>query len=84
MNDMLISGSGCCGRYFSVITDAPCEHDTSFAGERCFYRIDESYGLCVGFCPASVVSDDGFDRDACKGRCNSNLPLVSTTSSKSV
>ena len=32
MNQMLITESGCCGRFFSVITDVPCEHDAYFDG----------------------------------------------------
>lgn len=76
MNNMLISAAGCCGRYFSVVCDVPCEHDAPCTRETCLHRLDGSCGLCMDACPVSVLSDDGFDRLGCEGRCNSNQPLV--------
>lgn len=76
MNQMLISESGCCGRYFSVITSVPCRHDSPVTDERCLHRIDGGCGMCMRVCPASAISDEGFDREACRSRCNSNMPLV--------
>lgn len=76
MNNMLITSAGCCGRYFSVICDIPCDHDFPCTREACLHRMDGSCGMCMDVCPVSALSDDGFDRSACEGRCNSNLPLV--------
>lgn len=72
MNNMLITWSGCCGRFFSVITDVPCDHDPYFSGERCLYRIDGSCGLCMDVCPAQALGPDGFERVACADRCTEN------------
>ncbi len=79
MNNMLITESGCCGRYFSVITDVPCDHDAPFVGERCLHKIDGSCGLCMRACPCGALSDDAFDRDACETQCSSNAKVVSVT-----
>ncbi len=72
MNQMLITESGCCGRFFSVITDIPCDHDPYFSGERCLYKIDGSCGLCMDACPGLALHADGFDRIACDDRCTIN------------
>ncbi len=72
MNQMLITESGCCGRFFSVITDVPCEHDAYFDGERCLYKRDGSCGLCMDVCPGHALREDGFDRVACDERCTIN------------
>lgn len=77
MNQMLISEAGCCGRYFSVITSVPCDHDEPCTRELCIHRLDGGCGKCMRICPAGALSDDGFDREACRERCDSNMPLVS-------
>ena len=76
MNNMLITESGCCGRFFSVITDVPCVHDRPFTGERCLHRLDGSCGRCMSVCPMQAISDEGFDRTACGGRCESNMDIL--------
>ena len=79
MNCMLITDSGCGGRFFSVVTDMPCDHDAPDMRERCLYKIDGSCGACMRACPAEAISGEGFDRDRCEDRCNSNEPVYTVT-----
>lgn len=72
MNNMLITEAGCCGRFFSVVTDVPCDHDAPVEGDRCLHRLDGSCGACMRACPIHALGDSGFDRDACGERCFSN------------
>ena len=73
MNNMLITDSGCGGRFFSVVTDMPCDHDVPDTRERCLYKIDGSCGRCMDACVCGAIDPDGFDRRACEGVCDSNL-----------
>ncbi len=73
INCMLITDSGCGGRFFSVVTDMPCEHDAPDLRERCLYKIDGSCGRCARACIVGAVSGEGFDRDVCEDQCNSNI-----------
>ena len=72
VNQMLITESGCCGRFFSVITDVPCEHDAYFDGERCLYKRDGGCGLCMDACPSHALLGDRFERLTCEGHCTAN------------
>lgn len=76
MNQMLISEAGCCGRYFSVITSMPCDHDEPCTRELCLHKLNGGCGKCMRACPAGALSDEGFDRNSCRDRCGSNLPTV--------
>ena len=40
INRMLITENGCCGRYYSVVTDLPVETDRPSAEEFCSYKKD--------------------------------------------
>ena len=79
MNNMLITDSGCGGRFFSVITDMPCDHDEPDLRERCLYRIDRSCGLCIDACMVGAITGGGFDRDACEAHCNENGKTFTVT-----
>ena len=76
MNNMLITESGCCGRFFSVVTDVPCDHDAPVEGDRCLHRLDGSCGACIRACPIHALGVGGFDRDACGSRCYSNKEVL--------
>ena len=72
LNNMLISESGCCGRYFSVVTNLDIQPDAPFKGERCLFRRTGKCGICVQRCVGSVLEKDGFDRDGCNRICSGN------------
>ena len=72
LNNMLISESGCCGRYFSVVTDLDIKPDTPFEGERCLFRRTGRCGICMQRCVGSALGKDGFDRDGCNRICSGN------------
>lgn len=78
MNNMLITDSGCCGRFFSVITDMECRHDSP-AGERCLRKLGRGCGACMRRCPAHALTDDGFLREACREYCDGNAGLYGVT-----
>ena len=64
-NNMLITDRGCCGRFYSVVTNLDVEPDTPVEGERCLYRIDGSCGACMRKCRSKAINPGGFDRWAC-------------------
>ena len=72
MNNMLITEKGCCGRFFSVITDMPHAHGERMETERCPYRRDGSCGICIDRCITNSLGDDGFKRPTCYDICMGN------------
>lgn len=73
VNNMLITKDGCCGRYFTLVTDLPIEPDSPLKGENCLYKRNGSCGLCVRRCPAGALHCDApFDRGACYAQLRDN------------
>lgn len=72
LNNMLISESGCCGRYFSVVADLPIESDEPPAEENCLYKRNGSCRICAARCVAGALTAKGFDRDRCYSMCLEN------------
>lgn len=93
LNNMLIGEKGCCGRYFSVVTDLPMVPDGIIDEENCLFRKDGSCGICAKRCISGSISREGFDRALCKatmlevarpgatidicGKCVTGLPCTS-------
>ena len=71
-NNMLITESGCCGRWGSFVTSLELEPDVRPEEESCLYRDDASCLHCVDRCPSEALSADRFDRKACYARCLMN------------
>ena len=65
INNMLITSSGSCGRFFSVVTNLDVEPDPVPEVERCSYRRDGSCGVCMQKCRVHAITPGGFDRWAC-------------------
>jgi epoxyqueuosine reductase QueG len=72
LNNMLITKSGCCGRYNSVITNMAIEHDGPLKEEYCLYKRNNSCGACVLKCPTGALTKTGFDRVKCFEQCMLN------------
>ena len=72
MNNMLITEKGCCGRFFSVITDMPHAHGKPVEGERCTYKSEGKCGVCMRRCVGNAL-EGGFGRSTCYGICIENL-----------
>lgn len=75
LNNMLIGERGCCGRYFSIIADAPIEADPMVRREACIAKRTGGCKLCVKRCPSGALSLAGFDRQACYQTCLKNDAL---------
>lgn len=65
LNNLLLTDSGCCGYYSSLVTDLPAEADAQISEERCLYKRNGSCGLCAKRCVADALGTDGFDRNRC-------------------
>ena len=65
INNMLITKSGCAGRYGSFVIDTPLDYNKTNTEEYCLYKKDGSCGVCVDLCPTGALTADGFDRHKC-------------------
>jgi epoxyqueuosine reductase QueG len=75
LNNMLITGAGCCGRVGSVVTGwGPVPSPEPFR-ERCLHRLRGGCGLCRTRCPAGAYRGGGFDRRACYAQCLMNAGI---------
>lgn len=65
INQMLITENGCCGRYYSIVTDMPIEADGPIEEENCLYKRKGTCGVCVKHCYSGALTAAGFDRFKC-------------------
>ncbi len=65
LNHMLISRSGCCGRYGSLVTDLPVQGDPMIKEPWCLYQKNGSCGVCVSHCLSGALTRKGYDRTRC-------------------
>lgn len=72
LHQMLITSSGCCGRFGSVVTDAFIEPTPRPKEESCLYRARGTCGACVRRCRAEALTYEAFDRHRCYGECLRN------------
>jgi epoxyqueuosine reductase QueG/RimJ/RimL family protein N-acetyltransferase len=67
---MVITDSGCAGRFGSIVVDADLPVSTVPAVERCAHLRDGSCLACVRLCPVGALDEEGgLDRRACWNRC---------------
>lgn len=64
-NNMLITASGCAGRFGSVITDADISADNIPEKEYCLRKQGLNCNACISHCPVSALTENGFDRHRC-------------------
>lgn len=75
INNMLITESGCCGRYDSIVTDLPVNPGRPIKDEYCLYKKNGTCAVCVKNCFSGALKVDGFDRFKCYETCLKNVPL---------
>ena len=68
LNQLLITKSGCAGRFGSFIIDAETDYNTPVSGEYCLYKSNKSCGSCVSNCPSGALTYDGIDKSKCNQR----------------
>ena len=73
INNMLITDEGCCGRYFTIVSNLSVEVDKPLEEEICLYKRNKTCGLCVKHCLSGALSLDKFDRFKCYETCDVNF-----------
>ncbi|MBW2514168.1 MAG: epoxyqueuosine reductase [Deltaproteobacteria bacterium] len=70
---MLITPSGVCGRFGSLVTEADLgDHPLMHTPEACLLKAGKKCGKCIERCPVNALTKDGFDRRKCWDRLNEN------------
>ncbi len=65
LNNMLITKSGCCGRYNTIVTNLNVEPDAPVEEEYCLYKKNGTCAVCVKHCPTGALQKDNYDRHLC-------------------
>jgi len=65
INNMLITSSGCAGRFGSLITSCKIEPSKKLEKEYCLYKVNGTCGVCVKQCPTGALTFKSFDRFRC-------------------
>jgi epoxyqueuosine reductase QueG len=65
INNMLITKSGCAGRFTSLVTTMPLIPSPKLETELCLAKKGGHCYACIKRCPASAISFEGFDRLKC-------------------
>jgi epoxyqueuosine reductase len=70
---MLITSSGVCGRFGSLVTEADLgDNPLMETPEACLLKAGKKCGKCIERCPVNALTEDGFDRRKCWDRLNEN------------
>jgi epoxyqueuosine reductase QueG len=74
INNMLITGKGCCGRLGSILISYEFEsyEEIPEPKEKCLYKINGSCGICRKKCGADAYGEETFDRGKCYKKCLEN------------
>lgn len=70
LNQMLITDSGCAGRYGGFVISAAADYTPVVTEEYCLYKLNKSCGLCVKNCPAGALTYTGLDKARCSNQIN--------------
>lgn len=65
LHNLLITGSGCCGRLGSFVLDRYLEPTPRPGEEKCLHRRGAGCAVCVDLCPTGALTTEGFDRHRC-------------------
>ena len=72
---LLITDSGCCGRFGSLITDAAIRPTERTDGTGCLAKYNGTCGVCIKRCAAGALTEAGFDRHRCYALLLENAEL---------
>ncbi len=73
VHNMVITDSGCAGRFGSLVLDADVEIEGSAQRERCGHYAAGACLACVELCPVGALKPDGtLDHQLCWSRCKSD------------
>ncbi len=75
LNNMLVTKNGCCGRYFTIVTNLDAEPDKPMIEELCLYKKNGGCGICVRNCPIGALSLSGYDRQKCYSLLRENAEI---------
>ena len=75
INNMLITKSGCCGRYSTIVTNLDVEPDQPLTEDDCIYKKSSRCGACISRCPSGALTDKGYDREKCYKVLKKNAEL---------
>ncbi len=75
LNNMLITKSGCCGRYSTIVTNLDMAPDMPLSEELCLFKKDGSCGVCMKKCPMEALSITGYKRQKCYSLLRENAKL---------
>ena len=73
INNMLITNSGWCGRFYSLISNLNVIPDQMLDKEYCTYKKSGKCRVCVKNCPTGALTEDSFDRFRCYEQCMKNI-----------
>lgn len=65
LNNLLLTGAGCCGRLGSFVLDRHLEPTPRPHQERCLHHRGDYCAACVDLCPTGALTAEGFDRHLC-------------------
>lgn len=75
LNNMLITKNGCCGRYFTIVTNLDVQPDEPMKEELCLHKKNGSCGACVRNCPVGALSVSAYDRQKCYSLLRENAEI---------
>jgi epoxyqueuosine reductase QueG len=74
LNHLVITDSGCAGRFGSLVIDTDVSFEKPEPKERCEYYVLGTCMDCIKACPVSAISEDGsFDRRVCWQQLQKNI-----------
>ena len=75
INNMLITKSGCCGRFSSLVTNLDVIADDPICEDLCLYKKNKRCGICVLNCPMGALSASEYDRHTCYALLRENATV---------
>jgi len=65
LNQLIITKSGCAGRFGSFVIDREVDYDNPVTEQYCLYKNNKSCGVCVKTCPSGALTFEGIDKPKC-------------------